>query len=253
MLIETPDLQDAQRLLCVQPHYDDNDIGAGGTIASLARAGAQVAYVTVTDDQLGSPDPGVSRQTLQAQLRSEQARAADELGVVRQFWLDYPDAGPYDVYALRREIVRHLRLWRPDFVLTPDPWLPYEAHGDHIHVGRATAEACLLFGLPRFESGDPELDASFSPYALQGVAFYFTAEPNAFIDISETRASKHRAISAYQTQLAGEALAAVHAALEAKERQWAEHCAGTFAEAFKVLAPEHLHCNPDADQMFRRV
>ena len=31
-----PDLRQARRLLCVQPHYDDNDIGAGGTIAALA-------------------------------------------------------------------------------------------------------------------------------------------------------------------------------------------------------------------------
>ncbi len=37
-----PDLGAAKRLLCIQPHYDDNDIGAGGTIAALGDAGADI-------------------------------------------------------------------------------------------------------------------------------------------------------------------------------------------------------------------
>ena len=48
-----PDLAGAQRILCVQPHYDDNDIAAGGTVAALAEAGVEVFYLTVTDDLVG--------------------------------------------------------------------------------------------------------------------------------------------------------------------------------------------------------
>ncbi len=43
MLIPIPDLSSARRLLCIQPHYDDNDIAAGGTIAALAAAGCENA------------------------------------------------------------------------------------------------------------------------------------------------------------------------------------------------------------------
>jgi LmbE family N-acetylglucosaminyl deacetylase len=32
-ILPTPDVFSARRVLCVQPHYDDNDIGAGGTLA----------------------------------------------------------------------------------------------------------------------------------------------------------------------------------------------------------------------------
>jgi LmbE family N-acetylglucosaminyl deacetylase len=49
-VIPTPDIFQAKKILCVQPHYDDNDIGAGGTLAKLHEAGAEIIYLTVTDD-----------------------------------------------------------------------------------------------------------------------------------------------------------------------------------------------------------
>jgi LmbE family N-acetylglucosaminyl deacetylase len=250
MLIPIPDLLAAQRLLCVQPHYDDNDIGAGGTIARLALAGAEVHYLTVTDDIVGVLDRELSDAAARSQVASEQLRAGMELGVRAQHRLDFPDAGEWSAFALRREVVRHLRLLRPDFVLTVDPWLPYEAHQDHVRTGRAVAEACLLFGLPRFSSGDTALDANFEPFRLRGVAFYFSAGANTVVDIGATRARKHRALDAYTAQFTPEGLDALHSALEHKEREWAAGRGFEYGEAFKLLAPGHLHVNLDADRMF---
>ncbi len=250
MLIPIPDLLHTQRLLCVQPHYDDNDIGAGGTIARLARAGAEVHYLTVTDDVVGVLDRRLSDAEARSRLEAEQVRAGLELGVRAQHRLDFPDAGEWSAFALRREVVRHLRLLRPDFVLTVDPWLPYEAHQDHVRTGLAVAEACLLFGLPRFRSGDAGLDAGFEPFRLRGIAFYFSAGANTVVDIGATRAHKHRALDAYTSQFDPESLASLHAALEHKERAWASGRGFEYGEAFKVLAPGHLHVNLDADEMF---
>ncbi|MGH2901316.1 MAG: PIG-L deacetylase family protein, partial [Solirubrobacteraceae bacterium] len=210
MLIPIPDLMRARRVLCVQPHYDDNDIGAGGTIAALADAGAEVHYLTVTDDLVGVLDRTLDDAAARARLAAEQTRAGAELGVRSQQRLEYPDAGEWSPFALRREVVRSLRALRPDFVLTVDPWLPYEAHQDHVRTGLAVAEACLLFGLPRFASGDAELDRSFEPFRLRGIAFYFSAGANAVIDIGATRARKHRALDAYTAQFTPEGLAALH-------------------------------------------
>jgi len=250
MLIPIPDLLRARRLLCVQPHYDDNDIGAGGTIARLAEAGAEVHYLTVTDDVVGVLDRELSDAEARRRLAAEQERAGRELGVRGQHRLDYPDAGEWSAFALRREVVRQLRSLRPDWVLTVDPWLPYEAHQDHVRTGQAVTEACLLFGLPRFASGDPALDASFEPFRLRGVALYFSAAPNAFVDISATRARKHRALDAYVSQFDAQGFALLHGALEYKERAWAKDRGFEYGEAFKVLAPGHLHVNLDADEMF---
>ncbi len=250
MLIPIPDLLRTRRILCVQPHYDDNDIGAGGTLARLAESGAELHYLTVTDDVVGVLDRELDDAEARSRLAAEQIRAGHELGVRTQQRLDYPDAGEWSRFALRREVVRHLRVLRPDFVLTVDPWLPYEAHQDHVRTGLAVTEACLLFGLPRFASGDAELDAAFAPHRLRGVAFYFSAAPNTFVDIGATRARKHRALDAYTSQFTAEGLSQLHAALEHKERAWASGRGFEYGEAFKVLAPGHLHVNLDADEMF---
>ena len=52
-----PDLEKCKSLLCVQPHPDDNEVGAGATIAKLARNGCKITYLTVTDGSKGTDNP----------------------------------------------------------------------------------------------------------------------------------------------------------------------------------------------------
>ena len=250
MFFPIPDLRAARRLLCVQPHYDDNDIAAGGTLASLAAAGAHLVYLTVADDLLGVLDPELPDGEARARLRAEQERAGRAVGVAEQRRLEYPDAGAWDELALRREIVGEIRRVRPDFVLSVDPWLPTEAHRDHLRVGLLTAEAVLLHALPRLRT-DPEVDAAYRPHGLRGVAFTFTARPNTFFDIGPGRAAKHAALDAYVSQFNPDGLAHLHRGLEAQERAHGARVGCGFAEALRVLHPAHLHCNPDAEEMER--
>ena len=42
-----------KKILCIQPHPDDNEIGMGGIISYLTSKGVQVDYLTVTDGSLG--------------------------------------------------------------------------------------------------------------------------------------------------------------------------------------------------------
>jgi LmbE family N-acetylglucosaminyl deacetylase len=241
MAIPLPELRQAKRILAIQPHYDDNDIGAGGTLAALAAGGAEVDYLTVTDDLVGVLDATLSDEEAAARLRSEQQIAGAEIGVRRQHWLGFADAGDYDYYALRKEIIRHIRMLRPDFVLTVDPWLPYESHGDHLKTGRAVTEAALLYGFPRLAT-DPEVDRDYQAHTLMGIALYFTLSPNQIFDISEFRERKHRAIDAYRTQLTPETLEVLHRGLDWREREWAQGETFSHGEALKVLTPGQLHC-----------
>ena len=238
--MSVPDLSGARRLLCIQPHYDDNDLGAGGTIAALAEAGAHVCYLTVTDDLVGVLDTTLSDAEATRQLRAEQQQAGEAVGVAEQHWLGLPDAGEWDYFFLRKLIVAQMRRVRPDFVLTVDPWLAYEAHQDHLRVGRAVAEASFLQRMPRFSS-DPEIDADHDPHEITGVAFYFTREPNLCFDITGSRERKHQAIDAYRAQFSEDQLRLLHVGLDAKEREWAEAEAFSHGEALKVLAPGAFH------------
>jgi len=234
------ELQNISRVLCVQPHYDDNDLGAGGTIAVLHDAGIEVSYLTVTDDQLGVLDASLSEDEAMELLRDEQAKAGAIIGVDEQIWLGFPDAGAWDYFALRRELIRHIRRIRPDVILTVDPWLPNEAHSDHLRTGRAVAEASFLHASTRLQV-DPEIDAAYEPYELQAVAFYFTKEPNTCVDITATRERKHAAIDAYAAQLSEDQLKLIHFGLDLKEQEWAAAEAFSHGEGLKVLPPSAFH------------
>jgi len=115
------ELRAARSILCVQPHYDDNDIGAGGTLAALADGGAAIHYVTVSDDLMGVLDATLADDAATWILRSEQVEAARYIGVHTQQWLGYPDAGTWDVVALRTQLIEAIRRHAPDFVFTCDP------------------------------------------------------------------------------------------------------------------------------------
>ena len=104
-----PDIYAAKRILAIQPHYDDNDIAAGGTLAVLAQRGAEIHYLTVTDDLVGVIDDSLSPEEAAAQLKTEQYQAGEIIGVKEHYWLGYPDAGKYDYFDLRRDLIKHLR------------------------------------------------------------------------------------------------------------------------------------------------
>jgi len=237
-----PDLLQAKRILCIQPHYDDNDIAAGGTLAGLHDLGTEIIYLTVTDDLIGITDPFLPAKEATIALRKEQIQAGEIIGVDQLYWLNFPDAGDYNYYKLRQQIIQHIRLVKPDFLLTVDPWLPYEAHRDHIQTGLAAAEAALLQNMVRLKT-DYQIDNTYSPYDITGVIFGLTNSPNITVDISEYQKRKHLAIDSYKMQFTQESMTALHTSVEREEKICAKNLPFKYGESFKILRPEQLHIN----------
>lgn len=241
-ILPTPDLFAAKRILCVQPHYDDNDIGAAGILSQLAEKGADLTYLTVTNDLMGVIHSTLSAEAAAEALKRDQFAAAQLVGVKEHVWLGYPDAGEYNYFALRRDLLAHFRRIRPDFIFAPDPWLTYEGHRDHIQAGLAAAEAVILCGLTRIASSDPAIDASYQGHDIQGIAFYFTREPNVIVDITSTWQTKQAVLRCYETQFDSAGLDQLVMAMEIKTRQVAQGKPYQFGEALKVLHTSALHC-----------
>lgn len=241
-ILPIPDIFSAKRVLCIQPHYDDNDIGAGGTFAQLAKNGTEVIYLTVTDDLAGVVDASLSREAALQSLASDQQKAGAIIGVKEQILLDYPDAGEYNYFALRADILKYLRLLQPDFVCTCDPWLTYEAHHDHIQTGYAVAEAVLFCGLSRIPSSDPAVDAAYRGHAINGVGFYYCREPNQILDVTSAWETKTAAIRCYVTQIPENEADQIITALQFKSVQICEGKDFQLGEPFKMLHPRALHC-----------
>lgn len=226
----------------MQPHYDDNDLGAGGTFAALADAGCEVHYLTVTDDLLGVLDASLSDADARDVLRAEQEVAGREIGIASQTWLEHPDAGDWRESDLRGELILHIRRLRPDWVFTVDPWLPYESHPDHLKVARACTQAVMFHGLPRLAT-EPDVDRGYTPHEIEGVGFYFTRDGNRVVDVTRTSERKQRAIGAYRAQFTDENLAALQRGLAGLEEMWAAHESFAKGEPLKILRPSHLHVN----------
>lgn len=229
-LIPLPDLFQAQHILCVQPHPDDNEIGAGGTIAKLAQAGIRVSYLTVSPGKGGSES--IPAEEL-VRLRAMELEAAGRrLGVTTFRKLDLAETHYPDEKLLVTKIVEVLRELQPDVVMSVDPTLLYEAHPTHRKTGSAVLDACFLAGNRSFP--DPDVPCQ-KPHHVKVVAFYGSAHPNTFIDVKETYALKLEAIREHRTQFDDKGFMMLKTYLDLKANQTGAQIKSSHAEAFKVL------------------
>jgi LmbE family N-acetylglucosaminyl deacetylase len=240
-ILPLPDFERCKSLLCIQPHPDDNEVGAGATIAKLAASGCKITYLTVTDGSMGSVDPLESPKAIAAIRRNEAQASASYLGVSECIFLDVPDGSYPDAKLLCQKIVQAIRGVKPDMIMAPDPFLPYEAHPDHRRVGMAAAEACLFSMFPGFKTGVEEQTA----WVVKGIAFHSTACPNTFVGVDDTWDMKMTALSMHKSQFPKEMLEKLGMYFCFKAAQYAAGSPYQKAEAFKVLSGDHLHMNVD--------
>jgi LmbE family N-acetylglucosaminyl deacetylase len=241
-ILPRPDIFSAKRILCIQPHYDDNDIAAAGVLTQLARNGAELFYLTATDDLMGVVDTSLSDEDAAQALKRDQVAAAKIVGVKEQYWCGYPDAGDYSYFDLRQDFLKFIRLLKPDFVFAPDAWLTYEGHRDHIQTGLAAAEAVMFAGLTKIASSDPAVDAAYEPHSIDGIALYFTREPNTIADITSTWEDKVEAVRCYKAQFDPAGMDQLVFALDMKSQQAAQGQTFARGEPLKVLHTSALHC-----------
>ncbi len=237
MLCSPPDLSKAKRVLFVQPHPDDNQIGAGGTIAWLRSLGVEVYELTVTDDRYAEPEYIGKENEVQTVRQKEALAAQQMLGMKNAGFLGFADKNDASEREISLKIVEVIRELKPDFVLTADPNLANECHSDHIKVGNAVKYAvmdaqCDFY--PEFIDGKKRDDA----WKCKGVGFYYTSEPNTLVDITEFEELKMKAIKCHVSQ----AEPALLAAIMLQQTMFAEGTEFKAAEPLRLLSDLQMHC-----------
>ncbi len=202
-----PDSAVPGRAMVIMAHPDDAEFTVAGTVALWARAGSAICYVLCTRGDRGSNDPNVTPWAL-ARLREEEQRSACAiLGVQEVVFLDHPDGTLEPTLALRRDLTREIRRFRPEVVICADPTARF--YGDHYlnHPDhRAAASAALDAVFPSAETRYvfPELlAAGLEPHRVLAVYIHGSAEPNVWIDIEPVLAVKARALAAHASQVGG--------------------------------------------------
>lgn len=146
-------------ILCVAAHPDDESVFAGGTLALLARRGAEVRLVCCTrgeGGEAGEP-PLCGRAELGAVRAGELRCAADALGCAGVDFLPFrdPDVGPENALYAFAESAEEvaaalggiLAARRPDVLITHGSNGEY-GHPGHLLAHRAALQAALAAGVP---------------------------------------------------------------------------------------------------------
>jgi len=236
-------LPDVARVLGVFAHPDDVDFGAGGTIARWVSEGLDVAYVIVTRGDAGGFDD-TPRDDMPDLREAEQRAAALELGVTEVEFLDgYADGTLTPSLALRRDLARALRRYRPDRVLTTSPLRRWEriagpSHPDHLAVGEAAT--CAIYPDARNPFAFPELmnDEGLEPWVVREVWYLGGPAPDHVVDITTTYPAKLAALLRHRTQTSHMDLDAVMRDRLATTARAGGLPDGRLAETFTVLRTE---------------
>jgi LmbE family N-acetylglucosaminyl deacetylase len=198
----------AKKVLVVGAHPDDNDFGAGATVAKAAKQGAEVIYLIATTGQRGSSDENMTPERLSEIRKKEQEDAAKALGVREVCFLDYVDGELIPDIRLKEKIVKSIRRYKPDIVFTMDPSFFYYKsfgmvnHSDHRAIGEATLDAC--YPLARDLMSFPEhAKEGLNPHKVKDLLLHSFVPENAnfYVDVIDTFDMKLKALSLHKTQV----------------------------------------------------
>ena len=133
---------DQLRVLILGAHPDDAEVHAGGLALIHAKLGNRVKMVSVTNGGAGHHilDPVALVRTRKQEL----AKSADRLGGECDVW-DFPDGSLQPTLELREAVIREIRSFRPDLVLTHRTC---DYHPDHRAVGQAVQDASYMVTVP---------------------------------------------------------------------------------------------------------
>jgi LmbE family N-acetylglucosaminyl deacetylase len=223
--------------MVIVAHPDDIEFGCAGTMARWAKAGARISYVLCTSGDVGIAEPGMTRAKAIEIREAEQTEAARIAGVNDVVYLREPDGMLQATLDLRRKLVREIRRFRPEVVVTGDPTIVWEGeeyinHPDH----RAAAQSALDATVPA--AGQPNL---FEEIESEGIrahkprkVFVTVWGPGGevFVSIDETIDIKIAALKAHKSQMRDWDP-------EPSVRQWAREAAKgkemEYAESYRMV------------------
>jgi LmbE family N-acetylglucosaminyl deacetylase len=225
-----------QSAMAITAHPDDIEFSCAGTLARWAKAGTHVTYVLCTSGDVGIDEPGMTRERATEIREAESRLAAEIAGAQDIVFLQEPDGLLQPTLELRKKLVREIRRYRPEVVVSGDPtvvWAgdDYINHPDH----RAAAQAALDAVFPA--AGQPnlfqELEAEgLKAHKVRKVFVTSWGEGGLCVDIGETIDIKIEALRAHKSQMKEWDPAPMI-------KEWAAEAAKghemSFAETFRVI------------------
>ncbi len=196
-----------KNILLILAHPDDPEFFCGGTLAKWASEGHHITYVLLTCGDKGFHDTtpaDMTSEKLIALRKVEQQNAATVIGAKAVHIMDNKDGYLVPDMDTRRTVVREIRKYKPDIVVTCDPQTLFAVYGinhpDHRAAGQVVLDA--VFPAAGNKTFFPELlEEGFEPHMPKEVWCSLTNTPNTTVDVTETWDIKLNAILEHKSQM----------------------------------------------------
>ena len=219
------------QIMVVTPHPDDAEWGVAGSVARWTGEGKDIVYVVCTNGDKGTSDTNMTPDELAGIREREQLAAARLLGVREVIFLRHPDQCLEDTPEFRKEIVRLIRMYQPETVVTADPYRRYIWHRDHRITGQVVLDA--IFPCARDFLAYPDLlEQGLQPHKVKEVLLWGSEEPDYRSNITDTFAIKVAALRCHASQVGDSASSETEDYLRQRHKMLAAGEDYEMAEAF---------------------
>ncbi len=202
---KTPHAWRPGRFMVIVAHPDDADFGPAATAARWIDAGSAGWLVCCTSGDAGADDWATDPLELAAVREAEQRVAAGIVGYAGVTFLHQPDGALANDLALREQLVREIRTFRPDAVLAVDPEALFHSdggvnHTDHRAAGMAAVDA--VYPAARNAMAFPWLARDgLAPHVVRRLYLFWSNHPSAWVDVTDTLGRKLDALRAHPSQI----------------------------------------------------
>lgn len=185
------------RIIAIGAHPDDTDQQMGGTAALFAKMGHHVKFVSVTNGDAGHYRKGGGQ--LAKIRREEAAEAGRRLGIDEYKVLDNHDGELLPSLNVRQQIIREIRSWNADIVISHRP---IDYHPDHRNTGIIVQDAAYLVIVPNIVPDTPPLEKNpLFLYLEDDFKKSYPFQPDIAIDITDVFEKKLSAHDAHKSQM----------------------------------------------------
>ena len=198
--------ENRKRILVILAHPDDPEFFCGATLAKWSREGHEVSYCLLTRGEKGINDSFKEIPRIIELREKEQLEAASIIGVEKVTFLNNQDGFLEPTIDLRKQIVRIIRMEKPDIVVSCDPSNfyirdNYINHPDHRAAGLAVIDAIFPAAGNELFFNDLITQESLSPHQISEVWLSLPKEQNTVIDVTDHWEIKLKALEKHESQI----------------------------------------------------
>ncbi|MNB68338.1 Mycothiol S-conjugate amidase [compost metagenome] len=184
------------RVIVIGAHPDEADMYAGGTAALFAERGHQVKFLSLTNGDAGHYEERGER--LAARRKQEAQSAAQCLGIAEYEVLGTPDGTVEPTLPFRNEVIRHIRRWRADLVISFHP--EGGISPDNRYTGRVVSDAVPFTTVRGYMPDEPALSRPPLVLLMPDTNMLDDYKADIVIDVESTMEKKLLACDAHATQ-----------------------------------------------------